>query len=142
MFTNVEEAPNYLSTTGETVSTDIFYWASRMIAALANPHFHQVIPLIERDQQRTMSLGRAAVFEADASVALADSAAEVPALLEAANTAIAERVREETDALLGQVLFTASERMKNRFARSDGLGDAKALPSSVGDVGPPAARDS
>lgn len=120
MFTNVEEAPAYLSTTGERVSTDSFYWTSRMIAALADPHFHQVIPLIERYQQRTMALGRAAVRAADGEAAGAGTAGEVPALLAAANTRIAERIRRETEALLGQVLFTASEGMTNRFSRSDG----------------------
>lgn len=120
MFTNVEEAPAYLSTTGETVSTDSFYWTSRMIAALADPHFHQVIPLIERYQQRTMALGRSAVRAADGKAASAGAEEDVPALLAAANTEIAEQVREATEALLGQVLFLASEGMTNRFSRSDG----------------------
>lgn len=120
MFTNVEEAPAYLSTTGETVSTDSFYWTSRMIAALADPHFHQVIPLIERYQQRTMALGRAAIRAADGMAASATADEDVPALLAAANSAIAEQVRAETEALLGKVLFLASEGMTNRFSRSDG----------------------
>lgn len=120
MFTNVEEAPAYLSTTKETVSTDSFYWTSRMIAALADPHFHETIPLIERYQQRTMALGRSAVHTADGEAAGAGTAGEVPALLAAANTRIAERIRTETEALLGQMLFTASEGMTNRFSRSDG----------------------
>lgn len=38
MFTNVEEAPAYLATTGEAVSTDSFYWTSRLIAVLADAH--------------------------------------------------------------------------------------------------------
>ncbi|MFL0458549.1 C69 family dipeptidase [Brachybacterium paraconglomeratum] len=71
MLTNVEEAPARLSTTGETVSTDSFYWTSRMIAALAGPHFHEVIPLIERYQQRTLALGRSAVRTADEEAARA-----------------------------------------------------------------------
>jgi dipeptidase len=120
MFTNVEEAPAYLATTGATVSTDSFYWTSRTIAALADAHFHETIPLIERYQQRTLALGRTAVHRADGEVAEVGSAGEVPALLAAANTRIAERIRTETDALLGQVLFTASDRMTNRFSRSDG----------------------
>jgi len=120
MFTGVESAPEYLATTGQSVSTDSFYWASRMIAALADPHFHQAIPLIERYQQRTMALGRAAVHAADGKAAGAGAPQDVPVLLEAANTEIAEQIREETEALLGQVLFTASEGMTNRFSRSDG----------------------
>ena len=120
MFTNVETAPTYLSTTGATASTDSFYWTSRMIAALADAHFHETIPLIERYQQRTQALGRAAVHAAEAKASEAGSTEEVPALLAAANEEIAERIRTETDALLGQVLFIASEGMTNRFSRSDG----------------------
>ncbi|HJG81125.1 MAG TPA: C69 family dipeptidase, partial [Brevibacterium senegalense] len=119
MFTNVQEAPAYLATTSSTVSTDSFYWTSRVIAALADAHFHETIALIERYQQRTLALGRAAVLEADGKAAAAGSPDEVPALLAEANTEIAERIRTETDALLGQVLFTASDRMTNRFSRSD-----------------------
>ena len=119
MFTNVETAPTYLATTDATVSNDSFYWASRMIAALADPHYQQVIPVIERYQQRTLALGHAAVHAADGEAAGA-AGADAPALLAAANTAIAEQVRTETDALLGQVLFLASDRMTNRFSRSDG----------------------
>lgn len=119
MFTNVDAAPEYLTTTDRTVSTDSFYWSCRMLAALADPHYHHVIPLIERYQQRTQALDRAAVHEADGQAAAAGSAAEVPALLEAANTEIAEQIREATAALLGQVLFTASDRMTNGFHLSD-----------------------
>ncbi|GAA1488032.1 C69 family dipeptidase [Brachybacterium sacelli] len=120
MFTNVEEAPGYLATTPEVVSTDSFYWASRLIAALADAHYAEIIPDIERYQQRTLTLGHAAVHAADDSAAGVDSAGDVPALLAAANTGIAEQIRESTDALLGSVLFTASNRMTNRFSRSDG----------------------
>ncbi|GAA1287698.1 C69 family dipeptidase [Brachybacterium alimentarium] len=119
MFTNVEEAPTYLATTGEAVSTDSFYWTSRLIAALADAHHAETLPDIERYQQRTLALGHAAVRAADEAAAGAGSAEEVPALLAAANTAIAEQIREATDALLGSVLFTASNRMTNRFSRSD-----------------------
>ena len=91
-----------------------------MIAALADPHFHQVIPLIERYQQRTMALGRSAVHTADGKATSTGAEEDVPALLAEANTAIAEQVREATEALLGKVLFLASEGMTNRFSRSDG----------------------
>ena len=88
-----------------------------MIAALADPRFHGLIPEIERYQQRTQALGRTAVHAADGEAGTNEDA---PSLLAAAKEAIAEQVREATDALLGQVLFTASNRMTNRFSRSDG----------------------
>lgn len=119
MFTNVDAAPAYLGTTEARASTDSFYWASRMIAALADAHFHEVIPAIERYQLRTLALGHAAVHAATKAADAADGAA-VPGLLAEANTAIAEQIRTATDALLGDVLLTASNHMTNRFSRSDG----------------------
>jgi len=119
MFTNVEEAPAYLTTTGASVSTDSFYWTSRLIAALADAHYAEIIPAIERYQQRTLALGHAAVHAATAAASSADDAA-VPGLLAEANTRIAEQIRTATDALLGEVLATASNHMTNRFSRSDG----------------------
>ena len=119
MFTNVEEAPAYLTTTGASVSTDSFYWTSRMIAALADAHHAETLPAIERYQQRTLALGHAAVHTATAAASSADDAA-VPGLLAEANTTIAEQIRTATEALLGEVLTTASNHMTNRFSRSDG----------------------
>src|SRR5699024_10521399 len=120
MFTNVETAPAYLATTTDAVSTDSFYWTSRLIAALADAHHAETIPAIERYQQKTLALGHAAARAAAETAGSADSEKEVPELLAAANTAIAEQIRAETEQLLGSVLFTASNRMTNRFSRSDG----------------------
>jgi dipeptidase len=133
MFTNVDEAPAYLETTTAQVSTDSFYWASRLIATLADSRFNQTIPLIERYQQKTLALGHAAVRAADDQLAAgagadaeagAGAGAELPedsvsTQLAEANTAVAEQIRAETDQLLSSVLFTASNLMTNRFSRSD-----------------------
>ncbi|PWH07395.1 dipeptidase [Brachybacterium endophyticum] len=135
MFTNVGEAPAYLSTTTARVDTDSFYWTSRLIATLADAHFSEVIPEIEKYQLATQALGRAAVHAADQEVgsagggmadgdgsgagkAPADS--DVSARLAATNTRIAEQIREQTDTLLASVLHTTSNLMTNRFSRSDG----------------------
>ena len=120
MFTNVDEAPEYLATTTAQVSTDSFYWTSRLLATLADAHFADAIPLIERYQQTTLSLGHAAVHATDRASA-ADGASEqsVPTLLAEANTAIAEQIRAETDQVLAAVLHTTSNLMTNRFSRSD-----------------------
>src|SRR5699024_11726627 len=101
------------------VSTDSLYWTSRLTAALADAHHAETLPEIDRYEQGTLARGHAAVRATDEAAAGAGSAEEVRALLAAANTAIAEQIREATDALLGSVLFTASNRMTNRFSRSD-----------------------
>lgn len=127
MFTNVEEAPQYLATTTAQVSTDSFYWTSRLIATLADTHFAETIPLLEGFQQKTLALGHAAVHAADEAAARlaqgapGDEGADVPesALLAEANTHVAEQIRAETDQLLATVLHTTSNLMTNRFSRSD-----------------------
>jgi dipeptidase len=119
MYTNVASVPGYLGTTEATVSTESLYWSSRIIAALADAHFNETIPLVERYQQSTMAQAHAAILEADAEASdLAASAVEQA--LEAANEAQAERVRMATEKLLGSVLDVASNGMHNRFSRSDG----------------------
>ena len=45
----------------------------------------------------------------------------MPAELARANEEFAERVRLETDALLGKVLYTTSCAMKNSFAMNDNI---------------------
>ncbi|MDN5686025.1 MAG: C69 family dipeptidase [Brachybacterium sp.] len=128
MFTNVEEAPRYLATTTGQVSTDSFYWTSRLIATLADAHFAETIPLLERYQQQTLALGHAAVHAADEAAghlsqdapAAEGADGSVSELLAEANTRIAEQIRTETDQLLATVLHTTSNLMTNRFSRSDG----------------------
>lgn len=124
IFTNVERTPEYLANTTERVSTDSLYWSSRIIAALADAHFDDIIPEIERYQEKTLAAGHALVTQTDNRLSQA-ALVEVPedgALREQladANDDIAEFVRVETDALLGKVLFDASNLMANRFSRSD-----------------------
>ncbi len=124
LYTNVDRTPEYLANTTGRVSTDSLYWSARIIAALADAHLNDVIPEIERYQEKTMAAGHANIRETDAAVAGAGSQAGDPAdlrrTLEAANDAIAELVRRETDALLGTVLEISSNLMQNRFSRSDG----------------------
>ncbi len=41
VYTNTDKMPKYLAETTEDVSTETFYWGSRLIGALADPHFGQ-----------------------------------------------------------------------------------------------------
>lgn len=120
LFANVNELPEYLSNTEEGhVSTESLYWTSRLIAALADAQFSLNTAHIERYQLAVGSKGHTLVAEADREVsqlAYADAAAQ----LEAANKRLAAMLRDETDQLLFNVLFTTSENMRNAFSRSDG----------------------
>lgn len=120
LFANVNELPEYLSNTEEGhVSTESLYWASRLIAALADAQFSLNTAHIERYQLSVGSKGHTLVAEADREVsqlAYADAAARLAAV----NKKLAAMLQDETDQLLFNVLFTTSENMRNAFSRSDG----------------------
>ena len=118
LYAGVDEAPAYLSRTGATVSTESFYWANRLVGALADARFHDNANAIERYQEKMGAFGHRVLRETDAA-ARALPEAEVPAALAAANDRIAAELRKQTDDLLGKVLFTTSMGMCNGFSMSD-----------------------
>ncbi len=109
VFAQVDEAPAYLSNTGRTVSTESFYWTSRLIGALADAHYGNCIAHIERYQESVGAQARALLIEAERGHM-------TPA---EANANIVAMVRTETELALDHVLFEASMGMRNGFARSD-----------------------
>lgn len=125
-YTNVDTTPAYLEDTTERVTTENFYWANRVIAALADAHFADNQAHISRYQERTQAFGHSSVIATDAAmanVAGADLAVGVSAAvkraLETANQTVADKLRHETDDLLDKVLFTTSMKMRNGFFLSD-----------------------
>lgn len=121
-YTNVDAIPDYLGDTTARVTSENFYWQSRIIAALADAHFNSAAPDIERYQEDAVAAGYAVVAKTDKLIAEKNLTEEsaVKRVLEDANTEIAQRVRKLTDDLLGKILFIASEGMHNKFSRSDG----------------------
>lgn len=115
LYTNVPRMPAYLSAVTKTVSTENFYWASRILACLCDPHFGQTAQLLERYQNAVMTKGRQLVREYDKK--MTDSGDF--SLAAEANEALAKMARRETDDALGQILLKASECMKNGYDRAD-----------------------
>lgn len=115
MYANVDRAPEYLACTDGHVTTDSFYWANRIIGALADAHFPECASWIERYQNAMANLGHAHVNAVDRSL----PETGVSEWLAEQNDAMAKLAREKTDEVLGQVLYTASMGMRNGFARSD-----------------------
>lgn len=126
-YTNVNEVPTYFSNTTAQVSTESFYWANRLVAAMADAHFGPCTQHIERYQLKVGGLSQQLLNETDAQLetlieeteGAVTTDAKATNLLEAANEHIAAMVRTQTDDLLDKVLFTASLGMKNAFSRSD-----------------------
>jgi dipeptidase len=119
LYANVNRVPEYLSNTTAQVTTESFYWANRIIAGLADPHFGACAPHIERYQMAVGAKARAIISATDRELA-AGAETDATEKLEAANQAIADMLRAETDKVLGHVLFESSMLMKNGFSRSDG----------------------
>ena len=120
LYANVEIMPEYYADTQARVTSENFYWANRLIGALADVRFHECGRAVEDYQEKVGGMGHKQIHDVDAAVAALPEA-EVPAELARANEAFAERVRVETDALLGKVLYTTSCAMKNSFAMNDNV---------------------
>ncbi|MDO4436850.1 MAG: C69 family dipeptidase [Coriobacteriaceae bacterium] len=118
LYANVDEFPEYLSNTTDRVTTENFYWANRVIAALADARFHETGAKVESYQEKIGALGHRMLREADrAAAGMGD--VEVRELLAKANNGLVHTLKAETEKLLGQVLYTTSCAMKNGFAMSD-----------------------
>ena len=118
-YGEVETTPEYVSNTTGEVSTENFYWASRMIAAMADASYHRSLFHIERYQMHVMAKGRELLHTYDALLAEEKDAANRQKLMQQANNAIAEMLKKETQDTLDKVLFELSSQMKNAYSRSD-----------------------
>ena len=119
-YANVTKVPEYLANTTETVSTDNFYWTSRLIGAMADASYHSSAIHIERWQLAVHAKGHEIVKRYDALLANETDSERIWALCEQANEETAAMLKEETNAVLKKVLDTRSNEMKNGFSRADG----------------------
>ena len=111
----VPKMPRYLSEVSLDVSTENFYWVSRLIGALADANYAACIQDIERYQTAVMTAGRRIVAEYDRK--FAESGTD--ALLTEANEKLCKMAKEESTHTLNKVLLTASEHMKNGYRLAD-----------------------
>lgn len=118
-YTEITRTPDYLGSTTKEVSTDSFYWCSRLIAALADASYGKSIIHVERYQEATAAKAHAIVKKYDALLKKAADADEITRISEQANEEMAAMTRKETGAVLDRVLAEASNIMKNGFSRSD-----------------------
>ena len=118
LYANVDAFPEYLSNTTDRVTTENFYWANRVIAALADARFHETGAKVESYQEKIGALGHEMLRETDRAVAgLAE--ADIPAALAKANDDLCAELKDQTEKLLASVLYTTSCAMRNGFAMSD-----------------------
>ncbi len=115
VYTNVSKLPPYLTAVKPEVSSENFYWASRLIGALADKNFAQSVQHIERYHDAMFAEGRRIVREYDRKIAETKDAG----LAEKANAELCAMAKEKTTETLGKVLHEASVSMKNGYSRQD-----------------------
>lgn len=124
-YTNVDEVPEYFANTSADVSTNNFYWTSRMIAAMADASYAKSVFHIERYDERVMSKAHEIIYRYDDLLG-ADRDVQSDAvsklgqkLRQQANRETADMVRQAASDTLGKVLYELSNQMKNSYSRSD-----------------------
>ena len=117
-YTDVNTVPDYLGNTTGKVSTDNFYWSSRLIGALADASFGRSQNLIERYVLAVGAKAYKILNQYDRLLENSDGD-EAVSLCEKANEEMAAMLEKETSKTLSKVLYEASNTMKNSYNRSD-----------------------
>ena len=115
VYPNVPEMPKYLSEVTLDVSTENFYWASRLIGALADREYGACVQHIERYQNAVFTKGREIVRGCDRRIAESGDAS----LAIGANEELAAMAKAQSAEALGKVLQEVSLKMKNGYSRAD-----------------------
>lgn len=118
-YADINKVPEYLSNTTGTVSTENFYWSSRLIAAMADASYRKSIFHIERYQEHVMARGHELINYYDELLDKETDTEKAMALKLEANQKIADMLKEETSITLDKVLYELSNQMKNSYSRSD-----------------------
>ncbi len=117
-YTCVSKTPDFLNSTTNDVSTNSFYWVSRLISTLADASYKDCLNLIERYQLKGATIGQMFIKKYDEVLNnLEGEDLEKEALK--ANQAICDEFRKLSIDTLNKVLKAASNNMKNAFSRSD-----------------------
>ena len=118
-YADIEATPDYLSNTTGEVSTDNFYWSSRMIAAMADASYKKSVFHIERYQEHVLSKGHEIINRYDDMIQNEADTDKHLALKHEANQDVADMLKAATSDTLGKVLYELSNEMKNAYSRSD-----------------------
>ena len=120
-YTDTDDVPDYLSNTEKDVSTENFYWISRLIGALADAHYGKCQNHIEHYQFTVQTRAHEIINRYDKKLAGEKKAVSRKKLCSDANQEIADMAETEAQKTLNSVLYTASCEMKNAYSRSDGV---------------------
>lgn len=117
-YAQVDTTPEYLANTTGDISTENFYWSSRLIAAMADASYKKSVFHVERYQENVMAKGHAIIHKYDELLKNADEKRIMELKIEA-NQEIADMLKAETIKTMDKVLYELSNQMKNSYSRSD-----------------------
>ena len=118
-YTDMDTTPGYLSGTNGKVSTENFYWMSRMIAAMADASYSKSVFHIERYQEKVAAKSHEILNRYDTLLEQETDEETRKKLQEEANEKIAGMLQCAAADTLDKVLYELSGQMKNAYARSD-----------------------
>ncbi len=119
LYPQVDLYPDYLANTTGKVSTDNFYWTSRLIAALADAGYKKNLNHIERYELSVQSKANHILNVTDDRLSAETDPQKRSKIQAEANEQIAVMAEREASKALSNVLFEVSSLMKNSYARSD-----------------------
>ena len=114
-YTNTDKLPSYITDTRMDVDSNTFYWASRLIGAIADHNFTECVQHIERYQIATANRGHQILNEYDEKMIKEKDFS----LISEANKKMAEMAKEETQKTLDKVLLESSKAMILTYKRTD-----------------------
>ena len=114
-YTSVDKFPSFVANTTMDVSTDSFYWLSRLIAALTEASYSQSIQVIERYQKNVLASSHEILNKYDKLIMNNNDFS----LLNECNLEICKMAHKNASDTLSIVLKNASINMKCGYNRSD-----------------------
>lgn len=115
VYANTDAMPAYISKVTMDVDSNTFYWASRLIGAMADQNYSACIQHIERYQAAIASSGSRLIHEYDRQMLESGNYS----LIAKANQKLCDMARKEATSTLGKVLREASVAMRCGYKRSD-----------------------
>ena len=116
-YSRVNHTNKYLENYTEEVSTNNFYWITRINAALADQNFDRAKPVVEKYQNLIERKNREFIYNFDKKFKEKNNIDENE--LEEANNDIVKFIKKEMNNLLNELIFISSLNMKNAYSRSD-----------------------
>lgn len=114
-YCNVDSFPDYISKSHNKVTTDAYYWQSRLIAVLTDAHYSANIESINRYQKYVLNEGHRLLNEYDKKMIETKDYS----LTNNANKEVAKMLKEKSDNVIAILLENNSSLMKTHYNRSD-----------------------